>query len=99
MERRIRLSDLEVKHDARIAPGESVYNAGNEARGEKGAACDPHFSSRGVGEKLDAFDALVQVIKYGCSAIEQRTTVLGWLDALRIALKQLHAKGMFQFRD
>ena len=99
MARCIRLLDLEMKHDARIAPGEPVDDAGNETRGEKGAASDPHFTSCRVGEKLDVLHALVQVIEYGCSAIEQRAAVLGWLDALRVAIEQLHAKGMFQFRD
>src|SRR5262245_65163660 len=89
--------DQEMEHDARIAPGEPVDDAGNETRREKGAASNPHFSSRRVGEKLDVLHALVQVVEYGRSTIEQRSTVLGWLDALRVAVEQLHAKSMFQF--
>src|SRR5579864_1409479 len=99
MEWGIRLSDHEVEHDARIAPGEPVDDAGNEARGEKGAASDPHFANRRIGEKLDALDALVQVVEYCCSAIEQSTAVLGWLDALRVTVKQLHAEDAFKFRN
>src|SRR5215470_15963931 len=99
MARCIRLRDLKMKHDARIAPGESVYDAGNETRRQKGAASDPHFTGRRIREKLDTLHALVQVVEYGCSAIEQRAAILGWLDPLRVAVEQVHAKGMFEFRD
>src|SRR5256885_8250836 len=99
MERCIRWRNHEMKHDARIAPGEPVDDARNEARGEKGAASDPHFASRRVGEKLDVLHALVQVIEYGCSAIEQGAAELGWLDSLRDAVEQAHAQGMFQVCD
>src|SRR5258708_36554250 len=98
MERCIRLSDHEMKHDARIAPGEPVDDAGNEARGEKGAASDPHFANRRIGEKLDALDALVQVLEYGCAAIEQTPAGLGGLDPLSVSVQTLQARHALQVR-
>src|SRR6266404_3608244 len=89
----------EMKHDARIAPGEPIDDGRNEACGQNGGASDPHFPSRRIGEKLDVLHRLAQVIEYGHSAIEQGATVLGRLDALGVALKQSHANGTFQFRD
>ena len=65
----------------------------------EGAASDPHFPSRRVGEKLDVLHALAQVVEYGRSAIEQRATVLGRLDPLAVAVEQAHAERMLQFRD
>src|SRR5260370_36846975 len=91
MERCIRLSDHEMKHNARIAPGEPVDDAGNEARGEKGAASDPHFANRRIGEKLDALDAVVQIIGNGCPAIWQSTAGLGLRDACEGEVYELYA--------
>src|SRR5262245_32364776 len=87
------------KHGARGAPRRPVDDAGNEARREKSAASNPHFTSRWVGKKLNILHALVQVIEYGCSTIEQRAAILGWLDAVRAAVEQLHAKSMFEFSN
>src|SRR5882762_6214391 len=88
-----------MKHDSRITLGEPLDDGRNEGRGENGAACDPHFPRRRVGEKLDVFDALAQVIEYGHPAIEQRATVRGRLDALAVAVEQAHAERILQLRD
>ena len=44
----------ELKFDPRMTPGEPIYESGDEARGQKGRASNPHFSSGGVGQKFDA---------------------------------------------
>ena len=40
---RLHISGHEMKHDARIAPGEPIDHGRNKARGQKGGASDPHF--------------------------------------------------------
>src|SRR5262249_26234569 len=65
----------DMKYDSRIMLREPLDDCGNEGRGVNGAASDSHFSDRWVGEKLDVLHRLVQVVEYGRSAIEQRTTV------------------------
>ena len=61
----------------------------------------PIRTSPAVGSARNSmfFTRLAQVIEHGRSAIEQGATVLGRLDALRVAVEQTHANGPFQFRD
>src|SRR6266545_5616419 len=89
----------EMKHDARIAPGEPIDESRSEARGQQGAASNPQFPSRRVGKKLDILYRLAQDIEQSRSAIEQGATVLGRLDTLGVAVEQAHAECMLQFRD
>jgi hypothetical protein len=96
---RLHISGHEMEYDARMAPRETIDDSGNEARGQKGSASDPHFSDSGVGEKFDVLDALAQVIEYGHAAIEQGVAVLGRLDPLAVAVEQPHAERMLQFPD
>src|SRR5664279_5406581 len=60
----LHMAGHEMKHDARIAPREPLDNGGNEARGQQGAASDPHFARRRIGEKLDVLQGLAQVVEY-----------------------------------
>ena len=53
-----RICGHEMKHDARMAPGEPIDDGGNEAHGPKGVASNPHFPGRRVGEKLDVLHRL-----------------------------------------
>ena len=53
----LHVSGHEMKHDARIAPGEPIDDGGNEARGQKGVASDPHFPSRGSARNSMFFTA------------------------------------------
>lgn len=85
-----------MKHDAWVTPGEPIDHRGNEACGERRDAPDPHFSSGGIGEKLDVLHALSQVVKNRHSAIEQRPTIFGRLDPLAVAIQQSHAERMLK---
>jgi hypothetical protein len=68
---------------------EPLDDGRNEGRGVNGAGSDSHFSGRWVSEKLDVLHRLVQVIEYGRSAIEQRTTVGSRRHTLGVAIEQL----------
>src|SRR5205807_7310148 len=93
------MSGHEMEYEAWMAPREPIDESGNKARGQQGAASDPHVPNRGVGEKFDVPHALAQVVEYGHSAIEQRAAVLGRLDPLAVAVQQPHAERMLQFAD
>src|SRR5215470_5634774 len=88
-----------MKYDTRVAPGELVHNGRNEACCKWNDAPDPHVSSRGISEKFNVLDCLLEVIERGRSAIEQGPAVRGRLDALRVAVEQAHADSAFQFCD
>ena len=93
------MSGYKMKYDARIALGEPIDESRNKARGQQGAASDPHFSGRGVGEKLDGLQRAAQVIEDSRPSIKQGATVFGRLDTLGVAIDQTHANGLFQFGD
>src|SRR5262245_11276611 len=88
-----------MKHNARITPGKSVDDGRNKASCLEWIAPNTHFPGRRVGEKLDVFHRLAQLIEHRGTAIEQGATVPGWLDALRVAVEQTHAKRVFQIRN
>jgi tripartite-type tricarboxylate transporter receptor subunit TctC len=89
----------EMKHDSRITPGEPIDDGSNEGFAGIDGASDPYFASARVGEKLDLFHALAQVIEYGCAAIEERATVFGRRDPMAVPIEQAYAERMLQFRD
>jgi hypothetical protein len=88
-----------MKHDSRITPREWLDDGRDEGRGVGGAASDPNFPGCGVCEKLDVLHRLVQVVEYGRSAIEQRTTTCRRLDAAGVAIEQTYAHCAFQLRN
>src|SRR4030088_2465702 len=88
-----------MKHEARIASREPIDETRDKARGQQGAASDPHFPSRRIGEKLDVLHRLAQAIEGGRSAVEQGAPVSGRFYTLRAAVEKSHANGTFQFRD
>src|SRR4029450_8123704 len=89
----------EMKHDSRILQRKPLDYGRNKASSEKVVASNSHFSSGGIGEKFDVLDSLTEVIEHSRSAIEKDPTVLGQLDALRVAVEQSHANSAFQFGD
>jgi hypothetical protein len=52
------IGNHETKHDTRMAPGEPVDYAGDEAPGAGGNGSNPNFPGRRVGEKLDILHTL-----------------------------------------
>jgi hypothetical protein len=97
---RLRISGDEVKHDSRILLRKPLDHGRNKASSENVTASNSHFSSSGIGERLDALYGLTEFIEHSSSAIEQNTTVLGHLDeALGVAVEQSHANSPFQLRD
>lgn len=52
-----------AKHEAGIQSGKLVNETGNEAGGEQRAASNPNFASRRIGNRLDIFHCLAQVIE------------------------------------
>jgi hypothetical protein len=74
-------------------------NGRNKVRTQNIAASDSHFSSGGIGQKLDVLHSLAKVIEHSRSAIEQDPTIFSHLDALGTAVEQAHANSPFKFRD
>src|SRR5262244_2168821 len=91
--------DHEMKHDARIAPGDPVNDGGNKTGGDKGTACDAHFPGRGVDEEFNVLHARLQLVEDGSTAFEQRGTVDRGLGPMTVALEQTHAKRMLKVGD
>src|SRR5258707_474872 len=88
-----------MKHDARIAPRESIDDGGYEGRGQSGDRSDSNFASRRIRKKLDVLYSATQIIEHGHSAIKQRATVLGRLNPLAVAVEQAYAECRLQFRN
>ena len=71
----------------------------NQAGNDEFAACNSDFTDRRIGQELDAFHALAQLIEHGCTAAEQSQAVFSRLDALATAIEQTHAERMLQLGD
>ena len=76
-----------MKRDAWIAPGDSIDDSGNKARGQKGVAPDSHLPRRRVGKKLDVLHTLTQIVEDGRSAIKQCAAIFGWFHPLAVAIE------------
>src|SRR4051794_16754409 len=63
-------------------------DGGEQAGNECLVASDANFANSRVGEEFDVPDALAQVVEDSDSAIKQRATVNGRLDALRAAIEE-----------
>ena len=57
---------------------------------------DSQFSGRGISKKFDVFHPFPQLIEDRYPTLEQRGAVIRRFGTMTVALKQAHAKHMFQ---
>jgi hypothetical protein len=81
-----------MKNHARIASGEPIDDCANEGRGQPGRGPNVNFTGRRIGNRLYVLYAATQIIKYGNSTIEQRTTVFRRRNPLAVAIQQTISK-------
>jgi hypothetical protein len=69
-----------------ILPHAPINHLGEEAGRNRFAASDANLARSGVGNEIDLFDTLPQIIEYSSATPEQRFTVQRQLDSLAAAL-------------
>src|SRR5262245_66645341 len=88
-----------MKNDAWILSRQPIDGRRGDSFRQGCGGSNPQFSSVGIRKKLDVLDALLELVEGGDAPLEQRTAVLGRLDALCRAVKQPRADRMLQFSD
>ena len=88
-----------MNRNSRIFPVEVVEHRRQYADNEWLVRADPDFTDRRIGNELDVFHCLAQVIEHGRSAIKQGTAILRRLDAMPAAVEQWGADRLFEVRD
>jgi len=72
----------------------------NQVAQERGHRCcrtaDPYLAHGRIGQKLDLFDALPQLIECGSRALEQRLSVQGGFDTAWAPVKEPHVQRVFK---
>ena len=90
-----RFGSQEMNGDARILPGKPIDDRGSKAGGNDDGSPNPYFASLGVGEKLDMFYSLPQLIEGDEAAIEKGAPINRGLYALRTAIQETDPERVF----
>jgi hypothetical protein len=88
-----------MRRNARIPATKPLYYRRNQARDDGFITSNRNLAKRRVTKKFNILHSLTQIIENGCCAMEQRTTIGRRFDAMKAAIKQTHAKNMFQIGD
>src|SRR5262245_30489750 len=87
-----------MHHQARVAlrqgSNDEIEDAGNSFR-----TADLDLAGRRIGQELDCFDGLLQVVERRHAALEQGLTIEGWLDAFCAPIEETHADGVLKIGD
>jgi hypothetical protein len=90
-----RFGSQEMNGDARILPGKPIDDRGSKAGGNDDGSPNPYFASLGVGEELDMFYSLPQLIEGNEAAIEKGAPINRGLYALRTAIQETDPERVF----
>jgi hypothetical protein len=84
----------DMKNNARILARQPIDGVENKAFGKACGRCNPQFTGRRVGQKLDFLDPLIKFIERRNAALEERLAILRGLDAVCAALEQRYTESM-----